>query len=121
MTDKKTLQKIDLITKKWLDQNLTVSEYNEGTKEQLNYYLDEANCKVGEKAYLYSYEDQAITKMTILHVISRNDDPKTYDKLIQDDDCLIDGEDAYEADTSAEFITDTNCYLVWFKYQETGS
>ena len=117
MTDKKS----NLITKKWLDQNLTVSEYNEDTKEQLNYYLDEANCNVGGKAYLYAYEDQTITEMTILHIISRKDDSKTYDKLIQDDDCLVDGETLYEADTSAEFITDTNCYLIWFKYQERGS
>ena len=37
-----------------------------------------------------------------------------YDDL--DEDVLIDGETEYGADTSAEFITDNDCYLVWFKY-----
>lgn len=34
---------------------------------------------------------------------------------MENDDVLIDGEDKYDADTSAEFITDCDCYLVWFR------
>ena len=38
--------------------------------------------------------------------------------MIQNDDILIDGEQEYNADASAEFITNNDCYLVWFKYAE---
>ena len=38
--------------------------------------------------------------------------------MIENEDVLLEGEDKYEADTSAEFITDNDCYLVWFNYIE---
>lgn len=37
------------------------------------------------------------------------------DELIQDDDVLINGEEEYGADCSAEFTGMFSCYLVWFK------
>ena len=43
-----------------------------------------------------------------------HDNIEYYDSL--DENVLLDGEDKYSADTSAEFITDNDCYLVWFKY-----
>ena len=52
--------------------------------------------------------------MNIVKTICRSDDISFYDGL--NTDVLLLGEDRYNADTSAEFITDTNCYLIWFKY-----
>lgn len=54
--------------------------------------------------------------MEIIHIIKRTDDVESYDSLMENDEVLLDGETEYNADTSAEFITDNDCYLVWFKY-----
>lgn len=96
-------------------KNWEVSEYNEDAEDQLDYYINERQCDVGDKAYLYSHEDNELTEMKIIHIISRTDNEELYDNLLNDD-VLLDGEDKYDADTSAEFITDNDCYLVWFKY-----
>lgn len=93
-----------------------VSSYNEGTAEQLDYYINERKAGVGDIAYLYSNEESKWSKMKILNIICRSDDPKKYHNLRENEDVLLDGEDEYGADTSAEFITDNDCYLVWFKY-----
>ena len=105
-----------MITREELERNWTLSEYNEGTDEQLDYYIDERKCNVGDKAYLYSHEDNQLTEMEIVHIIRWSDNPKFYDELLQNEDVLVDGEDEYNADTSAEFITDNDCCLVWFNY-----
>ncbi len=97
-------------------KNWELSEYNEGTEEQLDYFINERNCDVGDKAYLFSHEDDELTEMEIIKIISRMDDMDYYDELLENEDVLIDGEEEYGADTSAEFITDNDCYLVWFKY-----
>lgn len=97
-------------------KNWTVSEYNEETEDQLDYYINENKCAVGDKAYLYSHAEEKITELEIVHVISRTENMKHYDELLKNDDVLIDGEEEYKADTSAEFITDNDCYLIWFKY-----
>ena len=94
-----------------LEENWTLSDYDE-----LEYYINECECSVGDKAYLYSYEDDEITEMEIVHKICWSDNPDCYDKLLENEDVLIDGEDEYNADTSAEFITDNDSYLIWFKY-----
>lgn len=99
-------------------KNWEVSEYNEDGEDQLDYYINERQCDVGDKAYIYSHEDNELTEMKIIHIISRMDNEELYDNLLNDDYVLLDGEDKYDADTSAEFITDNNCYLVWFKYAE---
>ncbi len=93
-----------------------VSEYNESTADQLDYYINKRKCKIGDDAYIYSHEEDKLYRMEIVHIISRMTTPKLYDILIQNDDVLINGEETYKADTSAEFITDNDCYLVWFKY-----
>ena len=95
-------------------RNWELSEYNEDTDEQLDYYINERMCDIGDKAYLYSHEDNELTEMEIVHRICRLDNADYYDSL--DEDVLLDGEDEYNADTSAEFITDHDCYLIWFKY-----
>ena len=91
-----------------------ISSYNEGTEDQLDYYIDERRCDVGDIAYLYYHDDETLTKMEIIHIIARSDNMELYDSL--DEDILCDRETEYNADTSAEFITDNDCYLVWFKY-----
>lgn len=96
-------------------KNWTLSEYNEDTEDHLDYYINERKCDVGDKAYLYSHGDKELTKMEIIHIICRSDDMFVYDKLLETE-VLLDGEDEFDADTSAEFITDNDCYLVWFRY-----
>ena len=96
-------------------KNWTLSEYNENTKYQLDYYINERECDVGDKAYLYSHDEDKLTEMEIVHIICRSNDAFVYNKLLEID-ILLDGEDEFKADTSAEFITDNDCYLVWFRY-----
>ena len=96
-------------------KNWALSEYNEDEEDQLDYYINERKCDVGDKAYLYSHEDNELVEMEIIHIIARSDDMNYYNELLETD-VLLDGEDEYNADTSAEFITDNDCYLVWFKY-----
>ena len=100
-------------------KNWAVSNYNEDTEEELNYYLNEQTCDVGDTAYLYMHETDELTKMEILRIIRRSDDIFIYDQLLQNEDILLDGESHYNADTSAEFITDDDSCLVWFRYGET--
>ena len=94
--------------------HFALSEYNEGTEDQLDYYINERHCNIGDKAYLYYHADRTLTEMEIVHIIARSDDREFYDNL--DEDVLCYRESEYNADTSAEFITDNDCYLVWFKY-----
>lgn len=104
--------------KEELDQQWTASAYNEDTDDQLVYYIRENACEIGDKAYIYICEDDELCELEIVHIISRKDNFDLYDELIEDDDVLINGEEEYNADTSAEFITDDNCYLVWFNYPQ---
>lgn len=97
-------------------RNWALSEYNEDTEDQLDYYINERKCDVGDKAYLYSHEDKELTEMEIIYIIERSNDMDYYDELLSDEDVLLNGEYEHDADTSAEFITDNDCYLVWFKY-----
>lgn len=97
-------------------KTMVVSSYNEETEDQMDYYIDETHCENGDVAYLYEHESDTLTRMKIVKSICRSDDTYVYDRLLKDEDILVDGEDYYKADTSAEFITDNDCYLVWFKY-----
>lgn len=103
------------MTREYLDENYTVSSYNEDTKEQLDYYINEKDCSVGGIAYLYSHVDRQLTKMQIIKIICRSKNPDYYDSLTATD-TLLDGEVKYGADTSAEFITEKDSHLVWFRY-----
>lgn len=95
-------------------KNWALSEYNENTEDQLDYYINERKCDVGDKAYLYSHANEELIEMEIVKIFARSEDMEDYDEL--GEDVLLDGEDEFSADTSAEFITDNDCYLVWFKY-----
>ena len=96
--------------------NWVVSEYNEGTDKQLDYFINERQCNDGDTAYVYSHEDKQLNELKIVKLIFRTSDIEVYDKLVENEDVLLDGKSKYNADTSAEFITDNDCYLVWFKY-----
>lgn len=99
-----------------IDTNIiAVSSYNEGTNEQLDYYLDESKCSIKDRAYVYSYEDDETKELEIVQIIARSNNQECYDSLILNENILLDGERKYNADTSAELITDNDCYLVWFK------
>lgn len=95
-------------------KNWSLTQYNENTDFQLDYYMNEAECKIGDTAYLYPHEHNELWKMEIAHVIRRSDNPHAYDKFNKD--ILIEGEIKYGVDASAEFITDKDCYLVWFNF-----
>lgn len=103
------------MTREYLEKNYTVSSYNENTSEQLDYYIDENLCKEGDVAYLYFHEEKKIEEMEIVKIIRRSCSHYIYDNFIRSKDFLLYGESKYNADTSAEFITDNDCYLIWFK------
>ena len=94
--------------------NWAVSSYNENTECQFDLYINERQCNVGDTAYMYCHEDGSLTELKIAHIVSRLDNTKLYDNAVMCDDILIDGEAMLCADASAEFITDNDCYLVWF-------
>ena len=100
-----------------LEKNWLASDYNEN--DSLTYYINENHCDKGDIAYMYDAEDQRLDKLKIHKIISRADDLFIYDQLLENDDILLDGEEFYEAETSAEFITDDTCYLVWFDHVES--
>lgn len=101
---------------KYLAEGVLLSEYNEGTEEQIDYYVSVYNCKVGGEAYMYSHADDSTMELEVIHVVRRSDDVKFYDELSENENVLIEGEYKYHADTSAEFITEDDCYLIWFQY-----
>ena len=103
------------MTREFLEENWAVSSYDEDTMCQIDYYIDEGNCSVGNKAYMYSHLDEELVEMEIVHIIAQSNDFNLYNELLEDDDVLVNGEDEYGADCSAEFITDKDSYLVWFK------
>lgn len=92
-----------------------VSSYNEGTEYQQDFYIHEYS-QDGDGAWVYSHETKEFKPLIIHAIISRNEDPVFYDELINKADILRRGESIYSADESAEFITDKNSYLVWFRY-----
>ncbi|MBO5435298.1 hypothetical protein J6A31_05735 [bacterium] len=102
-----------------IDSELNNAEINplDGS-DQLDYYIHIHDCEEGSTAYLYKHETAELHKMIIVKIIKRSTNFVTYDKLVESDDVLIDGERDYDADTSAEFITVDDCYLVWLDYAD---
>lgn len=100
--------KLEELEKEW-----EVSSYEEDTADQLDYYINLSNCEINDEAYLYRHGEDTLIEMKIIHIIWWSDNPEYYDGL--SGDVLIDGEIKYRADTSAEFILDDDCCLVWFK------
>lgn len=106
------------MTRDYLEKNWIVSSYNKDTPEQLDYYINPNCCSVEDIAYVYEHEHNNLEKFKIVHIVRRSDDVKLYNTLISNDNVLLDGEDTFGADTSAEFITNDDCYLVWFQLDE---
>ena len=106
------------VTREFLEKNWEVSSYNEGTDEQIDYYMNELRSAPGDHGYVYVHEDDELRELEIVHIIAQSDDPGRYEELLQDDDVLINGEEEYGADASAEFIAKYNSYMVWFKELE---
>lgn len=101
-----------------LEEWWILTEYNENTEDAIDYYLNEHRCEVSDIAYKYDHAEEKLTKLEIVRIIRRSINKEHYDELIEDDDVLLNGEMKYNADTSAEFFTYDDCYLVWFKYAE---
>ena len=91
-----------------------MSSYNENTQDQLDFYMSENECELGDTAFLYSHEDNTLSVMEIANIIVRSNDTEYYDNLSEY--VLVHSEGKYNADRSAEFITDNDCYLVWLRY-----
>ena len=103
------------VCREYLEDCWDVSSYDEGEDCQIDYYLKKDDNVAGDTAYMYSHEDDELKKLEIVHIIARSADPDAYDKLLEDDDVLINGEGEYGADCSAEFILLCDSFLVWFK------
>lgn len=107
------------INRDYLEANWEVSSYNEDTDEQIDYYIDEQNMGVGDKAYVYFHEDDELRELEIAYAVACSDDFDEYNKLLDEDDVLIRLEEEHGADCSAEFITNNDSYLVCFKEVES--
>lgn len=97
-----------------MDRNYIRSSYNEEDSDRLDFYIQRIS-DTDNKAYLYSKETRSITELEILKIVIRSDDMESYDGLPEE--ILLDMESQYNADCSAEFITDDDCCLAWFKYR----
>ena len=97
-------------------KNWAMSSYDDDSEIRVNYYINERQISVGDNAYAYYHKTNRLFPMEIVEIISRSEDAHDYDSLIEDSDVLIKGENFYRADAGAEFITDNDCYLVWFNY-----
>ena len=101
------------MTKDFLDRNYIKSSYNKD-EDRLDFYIQRIS-DTDNQAYLYSEETNSLTELEILKIVIRSDDVESYDGLSEK--ILLDMESRYNADCSAEFITDNDCCLVWFKYR----
>lgn len=91
------------------------SQYCCSEYEGIKYYLNERKCDSGDLACVTFLGARTIP-LRIVHIICRSKDPEYYDSLSEK--TLIKGEFEYKANYSAEFITDNDCYLVWFNEEE---
>lgn len=99
-----------------LCRDFILSAYNENTDDEFDYYMREGHLNVGDTGYLYRADDDEVVEIEIIKIIRRSDNEEYYDNLVRDEDVLLFGEKELDADTSAEFITDDDSMLVWFKY-----
>lgn len=81
--------------------------------DTVEYCIFEANVTEGDIAYEIRIEDRVVIPLEIVKVIRRSDCELLYD--LADKEVLLIGESEFKADCSAEFITDKDSYLVWFR------
>lgn len=79
-------------------------------ESNIGYYLDTPKNRQLLKELGYESNNDRLKKLRSLYIES------AYNEDTDSEDVLIDGESEYDADTSAEFITDNDSYLVWFDY-----
>ena len=87
------------------------SWYDENIKEAQCFIINSEHHKHGDVAEL-KYSDNTIP-LKILHIITHSYDPETYDNISQED--VLHMEEMFKSDYFAEFITEDDCYMVWFK------
>ena len=91
---------------------MLISEYDDNN---MIFYVEDP--REGEYACQKINEPNEEVKyypLKIIKVITKSNDPFIFSQLDKTD-ILIDGEFAYNADTSAHFITDDDEYFIWFK------
>lgn len=82
--------------------------------ENFSYYIHKDDHSFGDIGYMRS-SDGTFTKLKIVHIISLSENKAAYQLLSDDVDVLFKGEKMFEADTSAEFYTADDMFIVWFK------
>lgn len=75
------------------------------------FYIKQGNVAFGDTGYMK--RDREIHKLKILNCVKRSDNPCKYDRLPED--VLLTMETNCNADTSCEFISAADCYLIAFK------
>ncbi len=96
-------------------ENMVQSVYNENTLDEVTFYFNEREQNIGDKVYLREQGDTSLTELEIVHLLRRSDAPEAYDMAVSNEYILPELESVYGAETSAEFITDRDCYLVWLR------
>jgi len=106
------------VTREFLEENWKKSSYNEGEDEQIDFYMNELRNAPGDAAYVYYHKDDELRELEVVHITARSDNADLYEELMKDEDVLVNKEEEYGADYSAEFITMFDSYLMWFKDKE---
>lgn len=101
-------------------ENWYESSYEEGTSEEFSFFVDPVKCHAGDLAYVYLWQLKKLVQLEIVKVIKRSEGFDAYDELVRDDLVLVKKEVEYGADTSAEFILENDCWLVWFRENRRG-
>lgn len=99
------------------EKDWIISTYNENTADEISYFINSNDLNEGSLSYMYRHDTKQLYEMEITNIIFNDGSLELYDKMIENEDILLNGEEKYNADTSAEFITDDYCCLVWFKYK----
>ena len=79
------------------------------------FYVD-SDCEPQSVAFLYDKEGDEVVTLIVQRAIFQSEDFDAYDSLPED--VLLKGEEELGSDASAEFITDEDCFLVWFREEE---
>lgn len=91
--------------------------------DDVDFYINLNECNIGDTAYMYLHdknyhEHTKVKGLEIIKIIFQSDDYDFYNNNLDNGDCLLEGEEEFGANASAEFIYDDDCCLVWFKYRD---
>lgn len=97
--------------------NWLKSVCNKNLSSEVRFYLNPEECKPGDIAYCYS--DKTVKLLLIQKIISEKDNKEQYQTIINREDSIEDilstGELFFNADLSADFVSNDGRILVWFK------